>query len=128
MQFDSKFLDSLLDKAQANERLRQNFDLRTSADDTSQRMLNALMPGTKVPIHQHTDTTETVVCLRGRLDEIIYEANTNNGQTTYTETQRISLCPAQGTYGCQIPQGAWHTVEVIEPSIIFEAKDGAYRG
>ena len=128
MQFDTTFLDSLLDKAQANERLRQNFDLRTTPNDTSQRMLNALMPGTLVPIHQHADTTETVVCLRGRLDEIIYEANTHNGQTTYTETQRISLCPAQGLYGCQIPQGAWHTVEVIEPSSIFEAKDGAYKG
>ena len=73
MEFDKEFLDGLLEQAVSNPRLRQSFDLRTSPDDTSQRMLNALLPGTVVPIHQHKDTTETVICLCGSLDEVIYE-------------------------------------------------------
>ena len=93
--------------------------MRTSGDDRSQRMLNALLPGTEVAIHRHTRSTESVICLCGRLDEIIFD---NNG----IEIERISLCPAEGRHGCQIPAGAWHTVEVLEPSVIFEAKDGAF--
>ena len=124
-------------------RLRQNFDLRTSSADTSQRMLNALLPETKVPIHRHEDTTETVICLCGKLDEVIYEEVVSYEKDTddfqkgvnvqdvarkveYREVQRIHLNPTETKYGCQIPKGAWHTVEVIEPSVIFEAKDGAY--
>lgn len=71
--FDKDFLDSLLVQAGDSPRLRQNFDLRNSASDTSQRMLNALLPGTEVPIHRHEKTAETVVCLRGKLEEVIYE-------------------------------------------------------
>ena len=73
MEFDKDFLGKLFEQALINPRLRQNFDLRTSPVDTSQRMLNALLPGTKVPIHRHEDTTETVICLCGKLDEVIYE-------------------------------------------------------
>lgn len=73
MEFDKDFLGKLFEQAVANPRLRQNYDLRTSSADTSQRMLNALLPGTVVPIHRHENTTETVVCLCGRLDEVIYE-------------------------------------------------------
>ena len=69
---DNQLLDSLLEQAKSSPRLRQNFDLRTSTEDTSQRMLNALQPDTVVPIHRHTDTSETVICLCGRLEEIIY--------------------------------------------------------
>ena len=144
MEFDKDFLGKLFEQAVANPRLRQNYDLRTSSADTSQRMLNALLPGTVVPIHRHEDTTETVICLCGRLDEVIYEEVTTYGNAAkdaapmgmdaqdvvrkveYREVQRIHLCPAEAKYGCQIPKGAWHTVEVIEPSVIFEAKDGAY--
>lgn len=144
MEFDKEFLDGLLEQAVSNPRLRQNFDLRTSPDDTSQRMLNALLPGTVVPIHQHKDTTETVICLCGSLDEVIYEEvvfyendgtddfrRGMNAQDTvrkvgYREVRRIRLNPSESRYGCQIPKGAWHTVEVFEPSVIFEAKDGAY--
>ncbi len=151
MEFDKEFLGKLFEQAVVNPRLRQNYDLRTSAADTSQRMLNALLPGTEVPIHRHKDTTETVVCLCGRLDEVIYEEIRDFGneetrkeenaefpmgmdaqnvvrKVEYREVQRIHLCPAEGKYGCQVPKGAWHTVEVIEPSVIFEAKDGAYKG
>ena len=146
MIFDKNFLGKLFEQATINPRLRQNFDLRTSGEDTSQRMLNALLPGTVVPIHRHEDTTETVVCLCGKLDEVIYEEvvtyenSSSNAipmgmdskdvvrKVEYREVQRIHLCPAEAKYGCQIPKGAWHTVEVIEPSVIFEAKDGAYKG
>lgn len=122
MIFDNEFINELLSKAKENVRQRQNFDLRTSTADQSQRMLNALLPGTEVAIHQHADTTETVVCLIGRLDEVIYEKVGED----FREVERIHLSPAEGKYGCQIPQGVWHTVKVIEPSVIFEAKDGAY--
>ena len=145
MVFDKDFLGKLFERAVANPRLRQNYDLRTSAADTSQRMLNALLPGTVVPIHRHEDTTETVVCLCGRLDEVIYEevasyvdaahdaapqgmdAQDVARRVEYREVRRIHLCPSEGRYGCQVPKGAWHTVEVLEPCVIFEAKDGAYK-
>lgn len=143
MKIDKKLLDELLIKALKNPRLRQNLDLRTSSADTSQRMLNALLPRTVVPIHRHQDTSETVICLCGKMDEVIYEevseySNDNHDlphsaeagdvlkKTTFREVERIRLCPAEARYGCQIPQGAWHTVEVLEPSVIFESKDGSF--
>ena len=143
MEINKQLLEALFAEAKENPRLRQNFDLRTSPADTSQRMLNALLPGTVVPIHRHEDTTETVICLCGKLDEVIYEevVSYENGveeltqgmdaqdvarKVEYREVQRIHLNPTETKYGCQIPKGAWHTVEVIEPSVIFEAKDGAY--
>lgn len=122
--FDNTFLDALMASAAESPRLRMNHDLRNSAADTSQRMLNALMPGTVVPVHRHEDTAETVVCLRGRLWEVIYEEVDNK----FREVSRHLLCPAEGCHGMQVPAGAWHTIEVLEPSVIFEAKDGAYRG
>ena len=138
-------LDSLFEQAKENPRLSQNLDLRTSSADASQRMLNAQLPGTVVPIHRHEDTTETVVCLCGKLDELIYEevvtyenatskalsmaidAQDVTRKVEYREVQRIHLCPADAKYGCQLPKGAWHTEEVIEPSVIFEAKNGTYK-
>ena len=137
--FNQEFLDSLLAQASESPRLRQNYDLRTSSADTSQRMLNALQPGTEVPIHKHDDTSETVVCLYGKLEEIIYEevVEYTREQTSgveevvrsrsFKEVSRQLLCPAEGLYGIQVPAGAWHTIRVIEPSVIFEAKDGAYK-
>lgn len=137
--FDQEFLEELWSQALDSPRLRQNFDLRTSEADTSQRMLNALLPGTEVPIHRHEDTTETVICLCGKLEEIIYEeiveyvneeptSETENvmRRRSYQEMSRHLLCPAKGIYGMQIPKGAWHTIRVIDPSVIFEAKDGVY--
>lgn len=73
MEISKEFLGKLFEQAVENPRLRQNLDLRTSSADTSQRMLNVLLPGTVVPIHRHEDTTETVVCLCGNMDEVIYE-------------------------------------------------------
>lgn len=124
MEFDKDFLGKLFEQATMNPRLRQCFDLRMSSADNSQRMLIALLPGTVVPIRRHEDTTETVVCLCGKLYEVIYEevATYENAASEampmgmdvqdvkrkieYREVQRIHLCPAGAKYGCQIPKGA----------------------
>ena len=119
MEIDKGLIDGLLEQARENARLRQNYDLRTSADDNSQRMLNALLPGTVVPIHRHPQSTENVFLLCGKIMEVICDENGN-------EIERIHLDPTVGNYGCVVPQGAWHTVEVLEPSVIYEAKDGKY--
>ena len=134
LKINKEFLESLLSQAKDNPRLRQNYDLRTCEEDKSQRMLNALMPGTEVAIHRHPDSSESVICLCGRMDVVIYEevvAYVQNGEETtsqvsYNEINRISLAPVEGKFGCSIPKGTWHTVEVFEPSVIFEAKDRAY--
>ena len=130
IEMNKDFLNQLFEQAKVNPRLRQGFDLRTSPADSSQRMLNALLLGTVVPIHRHENTTETVICLCGKLDEVIYEEVDSQlpslTGSRFREIERIHLCPAQSQYGCQVPKGAWHTVEVIEPSVIFEAKDGKY--
>ncbi len=119
MIIDNKFLDSLLTEAAASERKRVAYDMRNGNNDTSQRLLNALMPETKVPVHRHRNTSETLVVLRGELMEVIYD---DNGKVV----KRVVLNPQKGNYIYQIPAGTWHTIEVIEPSIIFEAKDGVY--
>lgn len=119
MEINKDLLDNLFEQAKENPRLRQNLDLRTSSADTSQRMLNALLPGTVVPIHRHPQSTENVFLLCGKIVEIICDENGN-------EIERIHLDPFVGNYGCVVPQGAWHTVEVLKPSVIYEAKDGKY--
>lgn len=120
MKIDKVLLDSLSQKAKDSERLRMNMDLRTSQDDKSQRMLNALEPDTVLPIHRHRFSTETVVMVRGSLKEIFY--NENGEITDIITMQAGGECPA-----LQIPAGQWHTVEVLETgTVIFEAKDGAY--
>lgn len=125
MLINNDFINTLLTQAKESSRLRQHYDLRNSTADTSQRMLNALLPGTEVPVHRHEETAETVVCLVGKLEEIFYE---EVGEGTFREISRRLLSPHEGLYGMQIPAGVWHTVHVVEPSVIFEAKDGAYRG
>ena len=139
IEIDKKFISDLLANAAENPRLRQNYDLRTSPDDNSQRMLNALLPGTEVPIHRHPHSTENVLLLQGKLVEILYEEerlgdgfergmdaqDVANGRRL-RENYRIVLEPSAGSFGCIVPAGAWHTVEVIEPSVIYEAKNGKY--
>lgn len=119
MLINHQLLSDLLSKAKQSERLRANLDMRTSPEDNSQRMLNALQPGTVVPIHRHPLSTENVFVLKGRMDEVFYDENGN-------EINRIHLNPMEGSFGCVVPVGVWHAVEVIEPSVIFEAKDGKY--
>lgn len=119
MEINKELLDNLFEQAKENPRLRQNFDLRTSSADNSQRMLNALLPGTVVPVHRHPHSNENVILLCGKLVEVFCDDDGN-------ETERIPLAPVVGNYGCVVPPGVWHTVEVLEPSVIYEAKDGKY--
>lgn len=119
MEINKEFIGKLFEQAVENPRLRQSYDLRTSSDDNSQRILNALLTGTVVSIHRHPNSNENVLLLCGKLVEVIYD---ENGK----EKERIHLDPTIGNYGCVIPPGAWHTVEVLEPSVIYEAKDGKY--
>ena len=119
IEINKSLLNDLFAKAKDSDRMRMNYDLRTSASDNSQRMLNALLPGTTVPIHRHPLSNENVILLCGKLVEVIYDADGN-------ETERIHLDPSVGNFGCVVPAGAWHTVEVLEPSVIYEAKDGKY--
>lgn len=132
---NDNLLASLHRQARENERLRMNYDLRTTPEDTSQRMLNVLEPETHVPIHRHLKTSETVVCLEGCLDEVFYEeipgGYVQDGETAidekaFVEVARFRICPREKNYGIQIPPGVWHSIEVHEPSTIFEAKDTAY--
>ena len=119
IKIDEKLINDLFDKAVVSDRKRMNYDLRTSSNDGSQRMLNALLPGSIVPIHRHPNSNENVLLLCGKLVEVIYDADGN-------ETERICLDPSEGNFGCVVPVGSWHTVEVLEPSVIYEAKDGKY--
>lgn len=120
MIIDQKLLDTLSAQAKANPRLRQSLDLRTTPDDKSQRMLNALEPGTIMPIHRHSNTSETMVMVRGALKEYLYD---DEGQLT-TE---IIMRPNSENSIIQIEKGQWHSLECLEPNtIIFEAKDGSY--
>lgn len=119
MEINKVFLGKFFEQAVENPRLRQNLDLRTSSADTSQCMLNALLSGTVVPIHRHSQSTENVFLLCGKIVEVICDENGN-------EIERIHLDPTVGNYGYVVPQGVWHTVEVLEPSVIYESKDGKY--
>ena len=119
MVFDKDFLDELQNQARLNIRKRMNYDLRNSSEDGSQRMLNALEPGTVLPIHRHRHSSETVVLLRGRMDEVFYDDQKR-------EIARYHLNPQEDCYGLNIPVGQWHGIEVFEPSIIVEMKNGSY--
>ena len=120
MQIDDKLLDELLAEAAQSPRLRMNRDLRNTPADQSQRMLNALLPGTVLPIHRHEETSETVVIMRGKMDEVFYDGEQGS------EIARFTLDVRLGHYGMSIPRGMWHSVEVHEPTVIVEMKDGPY--
>ncbi len=121
MKITQTILDDLTAKAKESPRLRMNLDLRDSAEDTSQRMLNAIEPGSEVPIHRHQRTSETVVCLRGRLVEEYYD------ELERTCTERIELSPNGSVVALNIPAGQWHTVHALESgTVILEMKNGKY--
>ena len=114
-------LDKLTEQAKASPRLRMNMDLRNSADDKSQRMLNAIEPGSPMPIHRHQKTSETVVCLRGRLVWEFYD------ELERICTDYIELTPNGQVVALNVPAGQWHTVKALESgSVILECKEGAY--
>ena len=111
-------LDNLTEQAKASPRLRMNMDLRNSADDQSQRMLNALEPGTVMPIHRHKDSSETNICIRGHYEEYFYDERGNLIET-------IDMYP--GGPILNIEKGQWHSLKCLESgTILFEAKDGKY--
>ena len=114
-------LDNLTAQAKASPRLRMNLDLRNSQDDQSQRMLNAIEPGSPMPIHRHRHSSETVVCLRGRLVEEFYD------DLERICTDAIELTPNGPNFVLNIPAGQWHTVRALESgTVILECKDGPY--
>lgn len=118
MVITKEILDELSAKAKVSERQRANFDLRSSTEDLSQRMLNALEPGTVMPIHRHMETSETCVCIRGHFEEYFYDENGN-----LTET--IDMAP--GGIVLNIEKGQWHSLRCLESgTILLEAKDGKY--
>ena len=120
MKITQALLDELTAQAKASPRLRMNRDLRNSPEDKSQRMLNAIEPGSPLPIHRHRHSSETVVCLRGRLQEVFYN---DAGE----ETDVIELAPGGDCVALNIPIGQWHTVRVLESgTVILECKDGKY--
>ena len=121
MKITQVILDELTAKAKESPRLRMNLDLRDSAEDTSQRMLNAIEPGSPLPIHRHQKTSETVVCLRGRLVEEFYD------DLERICTERIELSPNGPIVALNIPAGQWHTVHALESgTVILEMKNGKY--
>ena len=121
MKITQTILDELTAKAKESPRLRMNLDLRDSAEDTSQRMLNAIEPGSPLPIHRHQKTSETVVCIRGRLVEEFYD------DLERICTERIELSPNGPVVALNIPAGQWHTVHALESgTVILEMKNGKY--
>ena len=120
MLIDTNLLDTLTNQAKASPRLRMNLDLRNSPTDPSQRMLNALEPGTVMPIHRHQNTSETVVVLRGKVKWLYYN---DKGELTDT-----ILVEAGGDIcGLSVPKGQWHSLECLESgSVILETKDGPW--
>jgi len=129
MKITQAILDSLTEQAKASPRLRMNFDLRNSDADQSQRMLNAIEPGSPLPIHRHQNTSETVVCLRGRLVEEYYQLVQGSGFKVQDvqKTEEIELSPNGPVVALNIPAGQWHTVRVLESgTVILEMKNGAY--
>ena len=118
MIIDKKILDELTEKAKVNPRLRLAYDLRTCPEEDSQRMLNAIEPGTEIPIHRHWNSSETVMCIRGHFQECLYDEEGNLEEL-------IDLIP--GGAIVNVPVGKWHNLRSLESgTILFEAKHGKY--
>lgn len=120
MLIDDLLLDEVTARAKASERLRMNYNLHDSLDAKAQRLLNALEPGTRLPVHRHRHTAETYIVLRGVIKVLFY----NDDRVL---TNEFMINPLEGKYGIHISAGQWHTLEVLESgTVIFEVKDGPY--
>lgn len=119
MKIDKRLFDTVLAQAAESPRLRMNYNFHESLDSKAQRLLNALLPGTVLPVHRHRFTSETYVLLQGKMKVTFYD---DNGE----KIEEYLLDVTTGDYGLQIPRGVWHGIEVIEPTVIFEVKDGPY--
>lgn len=118
---DKALLDSVTEMAKESPRLRMNYNFHESLDAKAQRLLNALEPGTQLPVHRHRDTAETYIVLRGSLNVLFY-----NQERELTATMEIN--PLAGSYGVDIPAGQWHTIEILESgTVLFEVKEGPYK-
>lgn len=121
MTIDKELFGILIEQAKSSPRLRYGMDMRTTPEDQSQRLLNALEPGTVLPIHRHQDTTETAVILRGRLRWMYYDKQGNL-------TDNFLLDAEGDIRGISVPKGQWHSIECLESgTIIFESKDGPWK-
>lgn len=121
MKITQAILDDLTKRAQSSPRLRMNLDLRNGEYDQSQRMLNAIEPGSPLPIHRHRNTSETVCCVRGRVVEEFYD------ELERICTDRIELYPGGPVAVLNIPAGQWHTIKALEPgSVVLECKNGPW--
>lgn len=134
MKIDKQLLDNLTAQAKESPRLRMNLDLRNSAEDSSQRMLNAIEPGSVVPIHRHQKTSETVVILRGRAVQYIYDEEGRQVEAVLLSPM-AGECPVKsdmteseaGIPAMQVEKGLWHALRSLESgTVILEMKDGAY--
>lgn len=120
MVIDSVLLDMLTGAAKESPRLRMHYDLRDSDADGSMRMLNALEPGTYIPVHRHRETSEDVICIRGCVEEVLYD-------DCGVEVERVRLSPNSGVMQCHVPIGQFHTCRSLESgSVIMEFKNGRY--
>jgi len=120
MRLDKDLLDSVTAEAVQSTRLRMSRDMRNTPDDNSQRMLNAIEPGTELPVHRHCNSSETCIVLRGSAVEVFYDDNGN-------ETERVTMKPDSECCGVNIEAGRWHRIVSLENgTVIFEAKDGKY--
>lgn len=121
MVIDKKLLDDLSAQAKVSPRLRMNYDLRNSAEDKSQRMLNAIEPGTVMPIHRHQKTSETIACLRGRFVIELYD------EVERICTEDVELTPNGEVVAINVPAGQWHSLRCLEPNtVLLESKDGPW--
>ena len=130
MKIDNILLDRLTAQAKESPRLRMNLDLRNSSEDSSQRMLNAIEPGSVVPVHRHQKTSETVVVLRGRVVEEYYDDAGVLVESVVLGDCHVADAPRNDmpvACALNIPAGQWHTLRALESgTVILEMKDGAY--
>lgn len=116
---DGRLLDEVTAKAKDSPRLRMNFNFHQSLDEKCHRFLNALEPGTVIPIHHHPTKDETFIILRGKV-----KVSTFNDDGTILDS--IILSHEEGHYGVDIPKNVWHTLECVESAVIFEVKEGPF--
>ncbi len=118
---NNNLLDNLTEQAKCATRLRINYDLRNSIVDHSQRMLNAIEPGSVIPIHRHPNTSETVVVIRGKIVELLFD------ETGSVLKEKVEISPDGPCFALNIPKGQWHTLQsLMSGTVIMEAKDGIY--
>ena len=116
---DDNLINGVVEKATQSPRLRMNYNFHQSLDDKCHRFLNALEPGTIIPVHHHPTKDETFVILKGRVRVSTYN---DDGEVL----ESCVICHEDGRYGVDIPKNVWHGLECLEPSVLLECKEGPY--